>query len=406
MQQVTGTVRRVQKAWQLMQSWRLSLNEAVFRYNSDSAAFWKWASRFEARCTKKGWLPLARLSDELQRSVQAGELAIPIELVLIGFDELTPQQQSLLQTSGESGCDIHWVQLAGKESRAARIGCVDVRAEATTMARWVRQRLEENHEAKIGVVVPELASQRDIVVHAIDEILVPHALQPGCQSIARPYNISLGVPLSTYPIISTALRLLGLLASTISLEDMGRLLRSPFIAGWEQEASARALLDGRLRETGELNVALMTLRYHASQNNKPYSCPAFAGNISAWVKIARDGPLTDSLGQWSERFSGLLKAVGWAGGRPLSSEEYQAAEAWRELLGTFASLEPVTEPMAASTAVVQLRRMTGERTFQPQTQVVPVQVLGMLEASVLSLIVFGLWVFMTVPGQHPRDRIR
>ena len=277
LQQVTGTVRRVQKAWQLMQSWRLSLNEAVFRYNSDSAAFWKWASRFEAKCTKKGWLPLARLSDELQRSVQAGELAIPIELVLIGFDELTPQQQSLLQTLGESGCDIHWVQLAGKESRAARIGCVDVRAEATTMARWVRLRLEENHEAKIGVVVPKLASQRDIVVHAIDEILVPHALQPGCQSIARPYNISLGVPLSTYPIISTALRLLGLLASTISLEDMGRLLRSPFIAGWEQEASARALLDGRLRETGELNVALMTLRYHASQNNKPYSCPAFAG---------------------------------------------------------------------------------------------------------------------------------
>ena len=68
----------------------------------------------------------------------------------------------------------------------------------------------------IGVVVPELAAQRDIVIHALDEILVPHALQPGRQSVARPYNISLGPPLSAYPIISTALKLLGLLARSVS----------------------------------------------------------------------------------------------------------------------------------------------------------------------------------------------
>lgn len=397
--QVTGTVRRAQEARQLMQSWRLSLNDAAFRYNSDSAAFWKWASRFDARCTEKGWLPLARLADEFQRSVQAGALATSMELVLIGFDELTPQQQSLLQTLGESGCDIRWMQFAGKESQVVKIGCVDVRAEAATMARWVRQRLEENPELEIGVVVPELASQRDIVIHALDEVLVPHALQPGRQSVARPYNLSLGPSLSAYPIISTALKLLGLLASTISLEDAGSLLRSPFIAGWEQEASARALLDGRLRETGELNVALKTLRYHASQTNKPYSCPVLTENLDAWVKAARDCPRTDNPGQWSERFAGLLKVIGWASGRPLSSEEYQAAEAWRELLGTFASLEPVAESMTASTAVAQLRRMAGERTFQPQTGAVPVQVLGILEASGLQFDC--LWIMGLHDGTWP-----
>ena len=197
LQQVTGTVRRAQEAWQLIQSWRLSLNDAAFRYNSDSTAFFEWASRFEAKCTEKGWLSLARLSDEFQRSVQAGALVMPAELMLIGFDELTPQQQSLLQTLGELGCDIRWMQLAGKESQAVKIGCVDVRAEAATVARWVRQRLDENPELEFGVVVPELASQRDIVIHALDEILIPHALQPGRQSVARPYNISLGPPLST-----------------------------------------------------------------------------------------------------------------------------------------------------------------------------------------------------------------
>lgn len=399
LQQVTGTVRRAQEAWQLMQSWRLSLNEAAFRYNSDSATFLKWASRFEARCTEKNWLPLARLSDEFQRSVEAGDLATSMELVLIGFDELTPQQQSLLHTLAESGCDVRWMHLSGKESQAAKIGCVDVRAEAATVARWVRQRLDENPDVEIGVIVPELASQRDIVIHALDEILVPHALQPGRQSVARPYNISLGPPLGTYPIISTALKLLGLLAPTISLEDAGRLLRSPSIAGWEQEASARALLDGRLRETGELHVALKTLRYHASQSTKSYSCPVLVEKLDAWAKAAQDYPRTDSPGQWSERFTLLLKAIGWANGRPLSSEEYQAAEAWRELLGTFASLEPVAESMAASTAVAQLRRMAGERTFQPQTGAVSVQVLGMLEASGLQFDC--LWIMGLHDGIWP-----
>ncbi|MGW8227994.1 MAG: PD-(D/E)XK nuclease family protein [Gammaproteobacteria bacterium] len=399
LQQVNGTVRRAQEAWQLMQSWRLSLNEEAFRYNSDSAAFWEWASRFDAKCKKKGWLPIACLSDELQHYVQAGEFVTPTELVLIGFDELTPKQQSLLQTLVKSGCDVRWMQLAGKESQTARIGCVDVRQEAATVARWVRRRLDENPEAEIGVVVPELESQRDIVIHALDEVLVPQALQPGHQSVVRPYNISLGPPLSAYPIISTALKLLGLLAQTISLEDMGRLLRSPFITGSEQEASARALLDGRLRETGELHVAVKTLRYHASQTNKPYSCPVLADSLTAWDKAARDCPSTDGPGQWSERFAGLLKAIGWASGRTLSSEEYQAAEAWRELLGAFASLEPVTEPMAASTAVAQLRRMAGERTFQPQTGAVPVQVLGMLEASGLEFD--SLWIMGLHDGAWP-----
>jgi len=142
-----------------------------------------------------------------------------------------------------------------------------------------------------------------------------------------------------------------------------------------------------------------TLRYHASQTNKPYSCPVLADSLTAWDKAARDCPSTDGPGQWSERFAGLLKAIGWASGRTLSSEEYQAAEAWRELLGAFASLEPVTEPMAASTAVAQLRRMAGERTFQPQTGAVPVQVLGMLEASGLQFD--SLWIMGLNDGAWP-----
>lgn len=405
LQQLVDTARHAQQAWQLLQLWQLPLDEAVFRYNDDSVAFYAWALRFESICAQKDWLPIARLANELYRGIRSGAWVPAAGLMFIGFDELAPQQHALLQLLVNMGCEVSWLQLEGKDSKTARIGCADARQEAVTVARWVRQRLNENPDAHIGVVVPQLASQRDIMIHALDEVLVPYAIQPGRWSVARPYNISLGVPLSAFPIINTALKLLGLLEWTITLEHAGSLLGSPFLAGWESEGSARALLDGRLREIGELQLSLQTLRYHASKTTKPYWCSVLAKNLDAWIAVVRnwphttDSPNTDSPARWSERFAQLLKAIGWASGRTLSSEEYQATEAWRELLGAFATLEQVVDKMTARDAVGQLRRMAGERTFQPQTGEVPVQVLGMLEA--IGIQFDCLWVMGLHDGVWP-----
>ncbi len=399
LQQEAGTARQAQQAWQLMQAWQLQPDAATFNYNSDSATFLQWTLAFESRCLDNGWLSASRLSDELLRCIKDGKLALPAELALLGFDELTPEQQTLLNAFTESGCDVNWLQRAEKENQAIRIGCTDAREEALTIARWVRQRLEEDPQMNIGVIVPELSLQRKIITQAFDNVLVPHAMFPGNQSVARPYNLSLGLPLSSYPIINTALRALSLLERTFSLEDAGKLLRTPFIAGWEQEASARALLEGHLREAGELHLSLKTLRYHASQAGKAYSCPLLVNKLDAWQELSQKQTRSNTPGQWSENFANLLSALGWADGRSLSSEEYQTTEAWRDLLLSFAALEPVTGAMTTFTAIAQLRQQAGERTFQPQTGVLPVQVLGLLEASGLQFD--ALWIMGLHDGIWP-----
>lgn len=399
LQQVAGTVQQVQEAWRLVHAWRLPLTRKEFRYNRDSTAFLKWASAFESRCRDENWLPADRLADELLHSLEARASIVPEELILIGFDFLAPQQQSLLHALLESGCTVRWLEPTGKKSLANRIACADARQEAIKMARWVRARLEENPAVQIAVVVPEFAAKRDLVIQALDMILVPQAVQPGCHSMTRPYNLSLGLPLSRYPAVSTALRLLGLLERVMPLEEAGRLLRSPFIEGWQQEASARALLDGQLREAGELDVELKTLRYFASRVGRPYACPVLVEGLDTWARIARECPKTGSPGQWADRFTRLLEAIGWPKGRPLSSEEYQSIEAWRKLLVAFATLDPVTRPMGASAALRHLRRMAGERIFQPQTGTVPVQVLGMVQSSWLQFDC--LWVMGLHDGIWP-----
>ena len=395
----TGSANQAQQAWQLIQSWRIPLDQAVFNYNSDSAAFWEWASIFETKCSYNRWLSMAGLANELQSCFLAATFNIPSELILIGFDELTPQQQLLLQTLVESGCDVHWMQISGKQPHAIRIECIDARQEAAIVAHWVRQRLDDNPGSTIGIVVPDLASQRDIVTHSLDEMLAPNALLPGNQSIARPYNISLGIPLSEYPIINTALNLLGLLQPMVSLRDAGNLLRSPFIAGWEQEASARALLDKQLRQTGELNITLTTLRHLALQSTKPYSCPVLADNLGGCIQLAKDCSGTGSPAQWSERVAGLLKVIGWANGRPLSSDEYQVTQAWHDLLLTFSTLELVTRPMTIVAAITLLRHLAMQQTFQPHTNAARVQVLGMLETNCLQFDC--IWIMGLNDNQWP-----
>ena len=400
LQQVPGTVELVQEAWQLIHSWHLPLTRQRFRYNSDSEAFLNWAMKFNARCEREHWLPSDLLAARLLRENRALTRVVPDELILFGFEVLTPQEESLIQALAESGCRVSWTKPAGRQGTACMTACADERQEAECMARWVRARLEEKAAAQVGIVVPDFAENRQLVINALDRILVPHAVQPGFHSDSRPYNLSLGLPLSNFPVVGTALRLLRLLDRVIALDELSRLLRSPFISGWKEEAGSRAMLDSRLRETGAPGVELKTLRYHASRPGKPYSCPLLTENLDVWDRAAWDCPRTDTPGGWSESFTGLLEAVGWPKGRPLSSEEYQAVEAWRELLSAFASLDPITGSMNASTALGRLTRMARERIFQPQSGFAPVQVLGVIQSSWLQFD--HLWVMGMHDGVWPR----
>jgi len=398
--QVNGTACQAQQAWQLMQAWQLALDATEFSYNRDSMAFNKWATEFEALCLEKNWLSISGLSDVLYQSAKKGKPSVIKDMVLFGFDELTLQQQSLLSALTASGCNVNRVQLAGLNSKVNRVACHDSRHEAETVARWARQCIKDHPLASIGIIIPELQSKRNTITQVFDTVLLPQSLIPGEHNIERPYNVSLGLPLSSYPVIQTALQLLGFLAPTIRLRDAGMLLRSPFIHGWQQEASARSLLDAYLRkEVGELDISLKTLRYYANKQGKNYCCPELVKNIDAWNQTAEKNKGKKTAAQWAENFSVLLKTFDWTNGRTLSSEEYQTTEVWRELLINFASLDAVTDSMTEIDALSQLRTMANNRIYQPQTGSLSIQILGVLEAEEMQFDY--LWVMGLHDGIWP-----
>lgn len=407
------TAVRLMEAWQILHAWAIPYKTADFDCNADTRLFRQLTVTFEANCRKNGWLSTAVLPEKLTERVRAGDLRLayelPRELVLTGFEEWTPRQLSLLDALEQAGCALQWVQLSGQVGQIGKLACADSRDEVRQAAHWIRQRMQADPAASIALVVPELAAQREMICQTLDEVLIPQTLQPGQHDLARPYNLSLGKPLSRYPLISLALDILDLTASVVELPLVNRVLRSSCIAGGDREMNARALLDARLRESGEWNLDLQKLLANAARGGKPYSCPLLAVSLSSFIKQVGAARTPTSLGEWARRFEQWLKVFGWPGERSLSSEEYQVAQAWREVLKEFSTLDWVVingESVDLSTALEQFRRMVSGMIFQPESAQTAVQVLGLFETSGLQfdyLWIMGLHdgVFPATPRPNP-----
>jgi len=374
------TARLAAEAHALLEDWCLHLPKDDDRLNDDVRAFRDWAREFDARCRKHGWLPASRLASVLGDCPAAFEGGCEQPCHLLGFEELTPSRIRVLSAFTRAGGRWRRVALAGSADRVARVTLEDAGQETVVMARWIRKRLEANPAVRIGVVVPDLATRRAALCRALDAILVPQARRVDVDPRQRPYNVTLGWPLADEPLVRAALQLLALAIGRQPFEAAMQLLRSPHLAGWERERGQRALLDRQLRETGEPHITLARLRHFAAREDKPWHCPVLAEGLAEVERQRREWPSRALPGEWITRFSRLLKAVGWTQGRTLSSVEFQASEAWRRALATFATLETVGRPMQASEALSSLRALVAARLFQPQTPPTPVQVMGLWEA--------------------------
>ena len=420
--QLAATARVAQEAWRLLHEQRLPLAAIAQAASDDARVFAGWAQRFSAWCDGKGWLDSARLPDHLIELIQAGGLALPRRLLLAGFDELSPQQAALLQAATAAGCDVQQVEPQAVPAHTTRVECAAVADEVNAAARWARRLLEQNPHARIGIVAPALTEQRARVVRIFDEVLVPDALLPAIAAApgigARPYNLSLGLPLSDYPLVRSALLVLDLAQGRLPLEKVGALLRSPFLFGADAEMTRRALLDAHLRHRGETDITARTLMRAAGGWKDPtanYACPLLAQALQRWLMQTdtlepRDGrgralsgtsaePAQHTPSNWTTNFARLLAALGWPGQRSLSSDEYQTLEAWRELLARFSGLDAMWPTSDYSAALVRLQRMAAEILFQPQTPDVPIQVLGVLEAAGMQFD--HLWIMGMTDSHWP-----
>lgn len=402
--QVPATAKAAREAWKLLNEWQIQWPFPDSLMNEDTRAFTRWARLYVDRCAVHGWLDTAQLSPILAERLTQEKNPIATHVLLTGFDEFTPQQLELLDALKRCGTEVCEVESAQSAGRAVRTGLADVTAEINAAALWARALFEQGEMTRVGVVVPNLAALRPRIEAIFDDVLLPETVLPRTPVFDRPYNITLGLPLSRYPIIHTALLILELVRGSLPLEKLSVLLRSPHLAGAEEEMARRALLDERLRKLGGLRVPIDVLgRFVGALDTagklQPFACPVLAERLTHWRDALGTLPSRQAPSIWSASFTRLLKTLGWPGQRPLNSHEYQTVEAWRELLEDFATLDAVVPSFDLVEAYTRFRGLVSEQVFQPKSPDVPVQVLGTLEAAGLSFD--HLWVMGLTDDTFP-----
>src|SRR5713101_1016367 len=248
------------EAWQIAHEWKLAPRLRNHPANDDAKAFSEWAWRYEGITQRDRHTDRARLPEAIAPHLAHAAVRKPRTLVAYGFDALKPQQRDFLATLAATGVEILACGPQPRASEARRIPFLSSRDEIHAAARWSRARLEADPKARIGVVVPDLARSRDAVRRIFSQAMEPAHPLPGGEKRAMPFNISLGEPLPSYPLVAAAFLALDAANGEIEFLRASRLIRSPFIAGAESEAANRARVDAGLRRVSGATTGLADLR--------------------------------------------------------------------------------------------------------------------------------------------------
>jgi probable DNA repair protein len=378
-----AAARSASAARRLQLAWRIDLWPAAGGLPQDARTWLAWARGFEAACREGAWLEPARVPDALAARVGARSARLPPLLILYGFEPLSPQEQALLEALRAAGTRVAVRDADLIEGSVRRAPYLTAEEEWAQVARRARALLEADAAQRIGVVVPELSLRRDTVLRIFDETLDPGRLLPGAPRRSAACNVSLGVPLSACPLVHTALAVLRLAHGRLALSEAGALLRSPFLAAAEHEFLRRALLDAQLRRLGRLEVEpadVLELARGGSPDD-PSACPQLAQRLAAWIPRARESQtLRQPPSAWSATFLSLLAGLGWPGERTIDSDEYQTWAKFRDTVAGLAHLDGVLDRLRYPQALTWLARLTADTLFQPESEEVPVQILGALES--------------------------
>jgi ATP-dependent helicase/nuclease subunit B len=348
------------EAWRLLHQWRIGAG----RGNEDHSAFSEWVKQYQKETASD--IDSARLPDLVAGVLD--KLKKPKLLIAYAFDIVPPQTAEFLRHF-----EFVEVKPEAVPGSSFRTSFASAKEELETAAKWARARLEEGR-ARIGVVVPRLAQRRKEVVRVFSRVMQPGHHLPGAEKAPLPFNVSLGEPLSNYPLVDAALGLLELSFHSVEFGRASKLLRSPFIAGAESEMARRATLDVRLRRNLEATVALPKLIAFAEP------CPLLRQTLEKVFALAGEAG-EKSPSEWARHFSALLEAAGFPGERALDSEEFQTRAKWHEVLGEFARLERISKSMKGTKALETLRKLCADTLFQPESPNAPIQVLGILESA-------------------------
>jgi probable DNA repair protein len=377
---VASTARLVARSWQRLHDYLIPLDALDAFEDPESQALLAWCREFQRRCEALGVIDEARLSHWADRID-----LVPVEPVaLAGFDVLTPSQARLVARwrAADRVIALHETQSA---SDVVVRALHDTEAELRNAAAWAR-RAAENGAQRVGIIAADVQRRRAEVERVFTDVFAPNVRSIDAATSAIPVAIAAPQPLASYAMVDAALAIIELACLGGRSALVGKLLRTPFIAGAPAELSLRALADVRLRneQRDEWNVA--EFERWAMQAD----CDQLHRGLRELAVLWRAAPRNDAPSAWAERFQLMLQAIEWPGERVLDSVEHQTLVKFQSTLAEFGSLDLVTPRISMQRAFHALREICQNTSFEPQGDAAIVTIID--PTTVSGMTFDALWV--------------
>lgn len=402
---LSSTAASARQAWAMIQAWRMPDPKAAQFPSEDVKAFNRWVANYYKRCKNAAWLDQARLPDTLKRAIKLGNVALPNELIFAGFIQFTPQQIELITAIREKNTQINLYKPTEVNASVNGKKFDSTQQEFQSIAKWCREKLEKNADARIAVAVPGLSGLRSKLDKVLRKSLYPSSFHSEQEFINPAYQFSTGESLADSSIAQMAMSLLELIQGNFTLDHISSILRNPYCYGGKAEQNERMKMDAWLRRQGLLEFNLSTLldifkAYHRKNNSNDttlFEVSLMTLKTSAGITKSYYSPSI-----WAKHFLSYLEKFGWPDIN-LNSYEQRHAHAMRSCLTEFASIDFVQNEMDFKSALGGLRRLMLSKRLGISQIFAPIQILDLEE--IFALNYDHVWVAQLSDSVFPENTI-
>lgn len=362
-----GLLEGVKDAWSRCQSWRIDLQHPAFALTEQTRLFQLWAAEFQKTLEQAHFITADQIVGYLINN--SGNLRVNT-CIWYCFDDYTPLQQDLQQYLSAQGCQNVFLDLENQQQPSVFLReSENETAEYDDLVIWIQQQLDQGRR-RVGIVIPDLETQAQKLQRLLSRYLP-----------TTDFDISMGYPLSSFPLVDHALCWLQLNNQTLSNHQARLLLSSPWLTHSNSEMLARA-------ELLQNNPLLQKERidYSSFMGSLKASAPKLHQELQALQPLPDRG----SPQMWLTVFVERLERLGFPGEYLLDSHNYQYYQRFIYLLEEFRQIQLISSELEQHEALNVLRTLADNTVFQVQKEPATVQVLGMLEAA--GCVYDSIWV--------------
>ncbi len=349
----------------------------------DAERFRQWAQSFDRICADKNYLSSSRLPDRLTAAARHNQLTLPAQILLTGFDRITPAQQSLIAAMQGAGTTIRILEPGPPRAELHALVTPSEQTELESCAVWLRQQLESHPQARIAVLCPNVEQRRGAIDRTFRRILTPQIdASPDASSPHSVYEFTLGHPIATVPIVGAALLTLRWLAAPLAHHDLSALLLCGYLASSQEEQLACARADFALRDKVTLSPLVSIQR--ALRLGRQFLPQTLRQRLKATFDFAESSDFSNKFrpaSNWAELARIALESVGWPGLRTADSVQFQARHGWDKLQDDLALLDLTAQPISYTQFLTHLTLHANQTLFAPESLDAPIQIMGPLESA-------------------------